>query len=254
MPYSHAMTHRICDTYTNESFKYPNIYSVQVNMSSEITSSLLTQAKEQLGSGDFENAAKTARGLLALDDQNVEAKEILIASEGAVGNISTDDTVDTEKESAALIVVADKVQVALNNKKMPQAEKLIKDFVAEYPNNQNAQQILSQVQTAHSNHKKAMDLAEVKNAQMRANLSSSGYGGSEDGTRRGMISTKSFAGTLVLCFLFGWLGVHRFYVGKNSSGIIMFLTVGGFGLWALIDLLVIAFGNFEDGQGATIKP
>jgi len=190
--------------------------------------------------------------LLALDDQNVEAQEILTASEAAIGNKSTDDTVDAEKESAALIVVADKVQVALNNKKMVQAEKLINDFVDEHPGNQNARQILTQVETAHGNHKKAMDIAEVKNAQLRAKLSSYGYGGGEDRIR--MISSKSFAGTLILCLLFGWLGVHRFYVGKFASGMFMFLTVGGLGLWALLDLIVIISGNFEDGQGAPIKP
>jgi TM2 domain-containing membrane protein YozV len=35
-------------------------------------------------------------------------------------------------------------------------------------------------------------------------------------------------------------GIHRFYVGKIGTGILMILTFGGFGIWVLVDLIMIA--------------
>ena len=67
------------------------------------------------------------------------------------------------------------------------------------------------------------------------------------------MSEKSFVTTIVLCVLLGGLGVHRFYVGKIGTGIIMLLTLGGLGVWALIDLIRIAIQKFKDGDGAVIK-
>tara|TARA_Y100001934_G_C11843263_1_gene536128 strand:- start:109 stop:330 length:222 start_codon:yes stop_codon:yes gene_type:complete len=67
------------------------------------------------------------------------------------------------------------------------------------------------------------------------------------------VSEKNFVSTLVLCVLLGGLGVHRFYVGKVGTGIFMLLTLGGLGIWALVDLIRIAIQKFEDGDGAVIK-
>ncbi len=54
---------------------------------------------------------------------------------------------------------------------------------------------------------------------------------------------------LLLCIFLGGLGVHRFYVGKIGTGILYLLTVGLFGIGALVDLIKIAVGTFEDKNG-----
>ncbi|AEV99726.1 hypothetical protein A4D02_26425 [Niastella koreensis] len=55
--------------------------------------------------------------------------------------------------------------------------------------------------------------------------------------------------TLLLCFFVGGLGVHSFYTKKTGIGIAQLLTVGGCGIWALVDLIMIITGGFKDGQG-----
>jgi len=50
---------------------------------------------------------------------------------------------------------------------------------------------------------------------------------------------------LLLAFFLGFIGAHRFYVGKNGTGILMILTLGGIGLWVLYDLIIIITGNFK---------
>ena len=68
-------------------------------------------------------------------------------------------------------------------------------------------------------------------------------------------SPKSFVTALILVVLLGGLGVHRFYVGKPITGILIILTFFGFfGIWPLIDLIMIATGNFKDSNGLKIKP
>ncbi len=63
------------------------------------------------------------------------------------------------------------------------------------------------------------------------------------------VGTKSFVVTLLLSFFLGTLGIHRFYVGKIGTGILMLITFGGFGVWTLIDFIMIAVGKFSDKQG-----
>ncbi len=55
--------------------------------------------------------------------------------------------------------------------------------------------------------------------------------------------------TLLLCLFFGGLGVHRFYTGHVGAGIIQVLTVGGFGIWWLLDVVSIARGRYRDRAG-----
>ncbi len=58
--------------------------------------------------------------------------------------------------------------------------------------------------------------------------------------------------TLALCFFLGMLGVHRFYNGKIGTGILMIVTFGGLGIWAFIDLIIVAFGKFTHKNGTVI--
>jgi len=62
-------------------------------------------------------------------------------------------------------------------------------------------------------------------------------------------SPKTRLVALLLCFLFGMIGVHRFYVGKIGTGILQILTLGGLGIWVLIDLIMIIVGSYRDKQG-----
>lgn len=56
----------------------------------------------------------------------------------------------------------------------------------------------------------------------------------------------------LLCGFLGWLGVHRFYVGKVGTGLLMLFTLGFFGIWTLIDFIIIVCGAFKDKDGHTI--
>jgi TM2 domain-containing membrane protein YozV len=66
-------------------------------------------------------------------------------------------------------------------------------------------------------------------------------------------SPKGFVPTILLCFFLGTFGIHRFYVGKVGTGIVQLLTLGGLGIWALVDFIMVVTGNFKDGHGLPIK-
>jgi TM2 domain-containing membrane protein YozV len=63
---------------------------------------------------------------------------------------------------------------------------------------------------------------------------------------------KSQMTALILCFLLGAFGAHRFYVGKPISGIFQILTLGGLGFWAFYDLVMIIMGKFTDKNGNSL--
>ncbi|HUC31216.1 MAG TPA: TM2 domain-containing protein [Candidatus Paceibacterota bacterium] len=67
------------------------------------------------------------------------------------------------------------------------------------------------------------------------------------------ISPKSRLVAALFCGFLGAIGIHRFYVGKIGTGILMILTAGGLGIWYLIDFILIVTGNFKDKQGLLVK-
>lgn len=66
------------------------------------------------------------------------------------------------------------------------------------------------------------------------------------------VSSKGWGSVLTLCVLLGLIGFHRFYVGKAGTAIFMLLTLGGFGIWTLVDLVIIILGEFTDEEGKKI--
>lgn len=65
-------------------------------------------------------------------------------------------------------------------------------------------------------------------------------------------SEKSATTALLLCLFLGTFGVHRFYVGKIKTGILMLLTGGGLVIWTLVDLIRIACCKFTDNEGKSL--
>ena len=60
---------------------------------------------------------------------------------------------------------------------------------------------------------------------------------------------RSFIATWMFSLLLGFLGVDRFYLGKVGTGILKLITVGGFGIWWLIDLILTLAGLQRDKEG-----
>lgn len=60
------------------------------------------------------------------------------------------------------------------------------------------------------------------------------------------VSKKSKMVALLLCIFLGWFGAHRFYVGKNRTGILYLFTFGLFGIGWIIDIILIVVGSFKD--------
>ena len=62
----------------------------------------------------------------------------------------------------------------------------------------------------------------------------------------GIFSDKDYMTALLLSIFLGGLGIDRFYLGYTGLGIAKLLTLGGCGIWHLIDLILIALRNIPD--------
>lgn len=67
------------------------------------------------------------------------------------------------------------------------------------------------------------------------------------------VSDKQWMTALLLSLFLGYLGVDRFYLGYTTLGVIKLLTLGGCGIWSLIDLIMIIMNNIPDAQGRPLQ-
>ena len=67
------------------------------------------------------------------------------------------------------------------------------------------------------------------------------------------ISRKKRGTALLYCIFFGWLGAHRFYVGKFGTGLVYLLSLGLCGVGILADFILILLGMFTDSQERRLK-
>jgi len=71
------------------------------------------------------------------------------------------------------------------------------------------------------------------------------------------ISSRSRLIAVLLCFFLGAIGVHSFYAGKNTNGIIQIVitvvTLGTLGwVWPLIDFIMLLMGSYKDDEDKLI--
>ena len=77
-------------------------------------------------------------------------------------------------------------------------------------------------------------------------------GARQEGGQLVVASEKRLLPAVLLCMLFGVFGVHRFYAGKVGTGILQLVTLGGLGIWWMVDLIMLIVGAFTDGKGQKI--
>lgn len=64
---------------------------------------------------------------------------------------------------------------------------------------------------------------------------------------------RSWRVALLLSLFLGFFGVDRFYIGRTRSAIVKLLILGGFGIWWLSDIILIASEYRKDAWGRPLK-
>lgn len=64
---------------------------------------------------------------------------------------------------------------------------------------------------------------------------------------------KSWTVAILLSLFLGGIGADRFYLGYTGLGILKLVTLGGCGVWALIDLILIIMKKMKDANGNELE-
>ena len=68
------------------------------------------------------------------------------------------------------------------------------------------------------------------------------------------VSKKRILPTFLLFLVLSWpLGAHRFFLKRYASAILFIITIGGFGIWWIIDFILIVTGSMKDDRGQVVK-
>ena len=68
------------------------------------------------------------------------------------------------------------------------------------------------------------------------------------------VSEKRILPTFLLFLVLSWpLGAHRFFLRRYASAILFIFTIGGFGIWWIIDFILIVTGSMKDDRGQIVK-
>ena len=68
------------------------------------------------------------------------------------------------------------------------------------------------------------------------------------------ISEKRILPTFLLFIVLSWpFGAHRFFLRRYASAILFIITIGGCGIWWIIDFILIVTGSMKDDKGKVVK-
>ena len=90
------------------------------------------------------------------------------------------------------------------------------------------------------------------NSDFSETPSSANQGGDPWNLAHGAWISPKHTTASVLSLLLGWLGIDRFYMGRIGLGILKLITLGGLGVWWIVDMILVGAGKARDGSGTPL--